>query len=90
VHDADELLRDSRRSSCSGGSWILPVDLLRHDRGLADRHLVALAPHHLDEDRSCSSPRPETWNASAEPVSSTRMETFVKISFQGARAAFAR
>ena len=37
---------------CSIGSRSLPSSIRRViDLGLADRHLVALAAHHLDEDR---------------------------------------
>ena len=56
--------RSPRRSvtmpmNCSGtsittssiGSHSTPSTVLRHDLGVAELHLVALAPHRLDEDR---------------------------------------
>jgi len=62
----------------------LAVALAQDDLGLRDRHLVALAPHHLDEDRELQLAAADDLEGSGVAVSSTRMATLPRSSPQAA------
>ena len=58
-----------------------PSAVLRDDLGLGDRELVALAPHHLDEDRELQLAAAHDLEGVGRRRASTRRETLLRSSF---------